>query len=97
MRVTPWYGNTVEFDRKRTAQVNATIQGLITPKPAEPGTALLTAAMMHDADLFRAAIEILSLLALPQEVMARPGVMDRIIEVRTPLRDPRSPRDSASQ
>jgi hypothetical protein len=37
--------------------------------------------MMYDADLFRAANEMRSLLALPQEVMARPGVVDRIMEV----------------
>ena len=34
-----------------------------------------------DADLFRAAVEIRSLLALPQEVMTQPGVVDRIMEV----------------
>ena len=37
--------------------------------------------MMYDADLFRAATEIRSLLALPQEVMARPGLVDRMMEV----------------
>jgi len=37
--------------------------------------------MMHDADLFRAAMEIRSLLALPQEVLARPGMVDRIMAV----------------
>jgi hypothetical protein len=37
--------------------------------------------MMHDADIFRAAVEMRSLLAFPQEVMARPGLVDRIKEV----------------
>jgi hypothetical protein len=37
--------------------------------------------MMHDADLFRATAEIRSMLALPQDVMARPGMVDRITEV----------------
>jgi hypothetical protein len=36
--------------------------------------------MMYDADLFRAALEIVSLLRLPQELMAR-GMIDRIMEV----------------
>jgi hypothetical protein len=36
---------------------------------------------MYDADLFRASTELRSMLALPQEVMARPGVVDRIMEV----------------
>jgi len=37
--------------------------------------------MMYDADLFRAFLEIRSVLALPQEIMARPGVVDRIMQV----------------
>jgi hypothetical protein len=41
----------------------------------------LAAAMMYDADLFRAFLEIVSVQALPQEVMARPGIVDRILEV----------------
>jgi hypothetical protein len=38
-------------------------------------------ASQFDADLFRAFIEMTSLLALPSEVMARPGLVDRILEV----------------
>ena len=41
----------------------------------------LSVAMMYDADLFRAANEIRSLLALPQEVIGRPGLVDRMMEV----------------
>src|SRR5260370_3340656 len=37
--------------------------------------------MMYDADLFRAWLEIRSVQALPQEIMARPGVVDRIMQV----------------
>jgi len=78
-RVTPWYRHTVESDRKRTAQIDATIHGRSTP-PADASSALLV-AMMYDPDLFRVFIEIFSLLALPQEVMARPGLVDRVKEV----------------
>jgi len=50
------------------------------------GTAARTAkaflvAMMYDADLFRASNEFRSLLTLPREVMARPGLVDGITEV----------------
>jgi glycine/D-amino acid oxidase-like deaminating enzyme len=38
-------------------------------------------AMMYDSDLFRAWLEIRSVQALPQEIMARPGVVDRIMQV----------------
>ena len=41
----------------------------------------LSVAMMYDADLFRAANEIRSLLALPREVIGRKGLVDRIMEV----------------
>jgi 2-polyprenyl-6-methoxyphenol hydroxylase-like FAD-dependent oxidoreductase len=79
-RVTPWYRSTVEVDRARTAQINAAIQGRPAPRPTGPGEALAV-AMMYDASLFRAALEIVSLLALPQEVLARPGMVDRIMAV----------------
>jgi hypothetical protein len=41
----------------------------------------LTVAMLYDADLFRAFIEIVSMLATPQQVLARPRMTDRIAAV----------------
>ena len=38
-------------------------------------------AMLYDADVFRAFIEIIGLLALPQEVLSRPGMAERIMKV----------------
>jgi hypothetical protein len=84
-RVTPWYRNTIEIDRMGIARVNAFIEGRPEPEqPADPRARIanaLSVAMMYDADLFRASVELRSLLALPQEVMARPGMVDRILEV----------------
>jgi hypothetical protein len=60
------------------------IEGRPEPQPADPRVRIASAllvAMMYDADLFRAAVEMRSLLALPQEVLARPGVANRIMEV----------------
>jgi 2-polyprenyl-6-methoxyphenol hydroxylase-like FAD-dependent oxidoreductase len=79
-QVTPWYRDTVAFDRKRIAQIDAAIHGRNAPRPTGLDDAL-GVAMLYDADLFRAFIEITSLLALPREVMARPGVRDRIVDV----------------
>jgi flavin-dependent dehydrogenase len=82
-RVTPWYRNTVEIDRARLARLKAFIAGRPEPQPTDPRARIANAllvAMMYDADLFRAATEFRSLLALPQEVMARPGMVDRILE-----------------
>ena len=84
-RVTPWYRDTIEIDRKRIAGVSALIQGRPEPEqPANPRAQIakaLSVAMMYDADLYRAAAEMRSVLALPKEVMARPGMVDHIMEV----------------
>jgi hypothetical protein len=83
-RVTPWYRNTVEIDRRQIARYNALIEGRPEPQPTDPPARIadaLAVAMMYDADLFRAALEMRSLLALPEEVMARTGMVDRIMEV----------------
>jgi hypothetical protein len=84
-RVTPWYRDTIEIDRKRIAGVNALIGGRPEPDQAVNPRAqiakALSVAMMYDADIYRAAAEMRSVLALPQEVMARPGMVDRIVEV----------------
>ncbi|HEY7293806.1 MAG TPA: FAD-dependent oxidoreductase [Dehalococcoidia bacterium] len=79
-RVTPWYRDTVAFDRKRTAQINAAIRDQGAAQPTDLGDTLAV-AKLYDAGLFRASLEIVSLLALPQAVMARPGMVDRIREV----------------
>jgi 2-polyprenyl-6-methoxyphenol hydroxylase-like FAD-dependent oxidoreductase len=84
-RVTPWYRDTIEIDRKRIAGVNALIEGRPEPEqPVNPRAQIakaLSVAMMYDADIYRAAAEMRSVLALPQEVMARPGMVDHIMEV----------------
>jgi 2-polyprenyl-6-methoxyphenol hydroxylase-like FAD-dependent oxidoreductase len=57
-RVTPWYRNTIEIDRRRIAQLEARIQGRPDPHPAEPRANIadaLAVAMRYDADVFRAA------------------------------------------
>jgi flavin-dependent dehydrogenase len=76
-RVTPWYRYTVEDDRLRAAQLEAAISGRDAPERAGSLVRLPVAAV-HDADLFRAFLEINSLLALPQEVLARPGLAEQI-------------------
>lgn len=79
-----WYRDTIMFDRARVAQINALIEGRPGPVPTDPVARIRSAfpvAMRHDADVFRAWIEVTSLIALPEEVMARPGLPDRIMEV----------------
>jgi flavin-dependent dehydrogenase len=83
-RITPWYQNTVALDRARLAQLDAAAGRPVTRPAAGPSARVmqdLTVAMLHDADLFRAFIEIISMYALPQEVLARPGLADRVAAV----------------
>jgi hypothetical protein len=74
-RVTPWYSLTVEFDRTWTSQITAGIQGRRVRGPSEA----LEVAMLHDATLFRSRSGNQSLLALPRDVFARPGILDRVM------------------
>lgn len=83
-RVRPWYQDTIEFDRERKEQIDASIDGRLLRPPAGPEGRLRSAlrlAMMHDADVFRAFAEIVGMLTLPQHVMARPGLTDRITRI----------------
>jgi 2-polyprenyl-6-methoxyphenol hydroxylase-like FAD-dependent oxidoreductase len=83
-RVTPWYRNTIDIDRRSIARYNASIEGRPQPQATDPRAHIASAllvAMKYDADLYRASVEMRSLLALPQEIMTRPGVVDRILEV----------------
>jgi 2-polyprenyl-6-methoxyphenol hydroxylase-like FAD-dependent oxidoreductase len=79
-RVTPWYRYTAAFDRQRTAEIRATINGSEAEAPIGLAGAFAR-AMPHDADLFRAAVEIQSLLAFPEEVFARPGMAQRTMAI----------------
>jgi 2-polyprenyl-6-methoxyphenol hydroxylase-like FAD-dependent oxidoreductase len=80
-RVTPWYEDTVRLDRARLKEIDAAIEGQPGPDGAGPVSLqeAFPVAMMYDADVFRAYLEIMSMLALPEEVMARPGLTDRIM------------------
>ena len=67
------YRATVATDRARLAQIEAIRAG----RPPVPPAPLL-AAMGYDADVFRAAMDVIGCLALPEEVMARPGIAERV-------------------
>lgn len=82
--VAPWYRNTVAVDRARVAELEAARHGLEPPGPAtfEAGlAAALFRVMPFDADVFRAGLEITSCLTLPEEIFARPGMVDRVVEL----------------
>jgi 2-polyprenyl-6-methoxyphenol hydroxylase-like FAD-dependent oxidoreductase len=80
-RVTPWYQNTVTFDRARKEQIDASIEGRQAPEPTGPAVLFQQAfgvAMLYDPDVFRGMMEVISMYALPEQVFARPGFVGRI-------------------
>ena len=86
---TPWYEATLGFDRHRLAEIRAQVAG--EPYAPEDPTWEITRALMHasllDPELFRGMHEVIGMLALPQDVLGRPGVFERVIELGAGWRD----------
>jgi len=81
--MTPWYRATLAVDRARLAEMRALREGR-APEPAQGRAAVgpaLARAAGHDAELFRAMLEIIGCLALPAEVLSRPGLAERALRV----------------
>jgi 2-polyprenyl-6-methoxyphenol hydroxylase-like FAD-dependent oxidoreductase len=82
--LTPWYRATIAGDRARLAEIEAIRAGQPPPPPPTPAAALARAlpqAMGLDPDVFRAGVEIIGCLTLPQDVFARPGLAERVLEL----------------
>jgi 2-polyprenyl-6-methoxyphenol hydroxylase-like FAD-dependent oxidoreductase len=82
---TPWYRATVATDRARLADIDRLRTGAEPPPPPSDPAALararLPAAAPRDPDLYRAFLEVIGCLTLPSDVLARPGIVERVIEV----------------
>ena len=92
--VEPWWKSTLSFDRHRLAEMAAIAEGG-TYRPDDPafeiGKALGVAAG-KDPDVLRASVDIAFVLDLPEVVLARPGIMDKVIELGADWRDGPSDR-----
>jgi 2-polyprenyl-6-methoxyphenol hydroxylase-like FAD-dependent oxidoreductase len=75
--VAPFYWNQIRADRARLAEMTALREGLDWA-PQESTIGRMFNAMAYDADVFRAALETVLCLALPQDVIERPGMRDKI-------------------
>ncbi|MGY1692437.1 FAD-dependent oxidoreductase [Geodermatophilus sp. SYSU D01105] len=75
--VAPFFRNQVAADHARLAEMDALREGR-EPPPPNPVQARLLAAAMHDPEAYRALLETITCLALPQEVLARPGMRERL-------------------
>ncbi len=80
--MAPWYWNQIAADRARLAEINAVREGraanVKTVVPLPPEYEAVARAAPFDADVFRALVETVGCLALPQEVFARPGLWDMV-------------------
>jgi hypothetical protein len=87
--VEPWYRATLSFDRHRLAEMTACAEGAAYD-PGDPGFAMTEAlgrASAHDPDVFRASVDIALVLELPEVVLARPGLVEKIMAHGAARRD----------
>jgi 2-polyprenyl-6-methoxyphenol hydroxylase-like FAD-dependent oxidoreductase len=80
-RVEPWYRMTLHYDRHRLAEIEAEIKGEHYD-PADPEWEL-TQCLQHaggrDPDCFRAGLAVNFVLSTPDEVLAQPGLVDKVM------------------
>jgi flavin-dependent dehydrogenase len=81
--LTPWYRASVAEDRARLRGLEAARAGARLKPPRDPALAaraLLPLAATRDADVFRAFIETRMCLATLDDVIARPGLAERVLD-----------------
>jgi 2-polyprenyl-6-methoxyphenol hydroxylase-like FAD-dependent oxidoreductase len=96
-RVEPLYRDTLALDRHRLGEIDAQIAG-VPYETDDPGWAIgraMAAGAGSDPEVMRAFLEIGSLLARADEVLARPGVFDKVLAAaETPAAPPPGPSRS---
>ena len=75
--VAPFVHNQIAADRARIALMDALRKGE-EPPPPNPVMQKVLTALPYDPDVFRGMMETVMCLAFPQEVLARPGFMDKV-------------------
>jgi 2-polyprenyl-6-methoxyphenol hydroxylase-like FAD-dependent oxidoreductase len=87
--VEPYYRATLDFDRHRLAEIDAGLEGKAY-EPDDPGYEMsqaLSSAGAKDPDVFRALLETLGVLSYTDEVLARPGMAQKVRELGGGWRD----------
>lgn len=87
--VGPWYRSTLAFDRHRLREMEAATAGEAYD-PGDPGweiTQAMQAATGSDPEIFRAFLRIAGVLSLPDDVLAQPGLLEKVIEHGSGWRD----------
>jgi flavin-dependent dehydrogenase len=78
----PWYRSTLAFDDGRLAEIDAVLDGRpFEPTPEYELGQQLAAAAGKDPEMLRAFLDLVGVLALPAEILGRPGVLERAVEL----------------
>jgi hypothetical protein len=86
--VEPWYRATLGYDRARLGEVDAELSGQpYEPDPVWDFTRALTSAAGKDGEVLRARLRIAGLLQPIDDVLAMPGIAERVIELGAGWRD----------
>lgn len=84
-RAARWHASTVAFDRIRGPEVEAYRQGQPDPfDPSDPqvaGSRAFSSASRYDAQVLQWFSEVACCFALPEDVIAREGVFERVLDV----------------
>lgn len=92
-RVQPWHAATLRQDRRRNREMDAVRTGLIEPSripslhfdEQTPEEAAFFIAMLSDPEMLRAAVEMVTLYASPEEVTSRPEIQKKLAAVGASL------------
>lgn len=80
--LTPWYREQMNRDYQSAAEIQAIIAGQAPAPPSDDPAKQMQQAMVtaaaSDPDVARAFFDIFSCLALPNEVMNRPGLREKV-------------------
>jgi 2-polyprenyl-6-methoxyphenol hydroxylase-like FAD-dependent oxidoreductase len=94
----PWYRATLAFDEARLAEVDALLEGrAFEPAPDVEVSKALQVAAGKDPEVLRALLEVVNALTIPEEVLARPGLFERVIELGSGWRDEQLPGPSREE
>ena len=85
--LTPWYRDQVNQDRQRAASLLATARGRPPDRPGDdPALMLMYSGAEPTRALTRGFLDVYSCLALPAQVLQRPGLRGR--QANRPGRQP---------
>lgn len=89
--VEPWYRATLTSDRHRLGEIEAGIRGesYDSPDAAYQLEKALDTVASQDPDCLRANFDIRFVLRTPEEVFARPGLRDKVLQLGSGWRDER--------